>query len=448
MGEVKLAYFAKVKAVHPDTREDASENDNHEEFLELVEAYETLSCTRKRRLYDLQGASRGENDQRATATAQDTRDPQSSPYEPWKPGWESKDLAYFRRGLSLYESIREEFHEALAMARLGPQVPDFESEGLETMFPWAFEAEVRSDASHAHVLQLVSGRQALGYVETSTDPLLHLAPTGALDTKKESFAQTDADLDLVYQGRHVARAHRRGDQLIIFGTEMHLAKQEEEGGTFGSGGEEMRHLATISPSGSSEAAERSFLRSLGLPKLPPLSTRVPDPKPLENPFAPRLRPRSFDVLDDRLRSTHRIMQWSAMGVDTVYWFRGEKQRSTMVGKFNVANCAIKVTRASLPSPKFWLFEPRSEAHTSGAWYFEIARPELTEDQIAVAAQNYLQRAAQAESASEGGKVAPHLTPEVKMSWAIEKAAAQVRHERGVVDPRVAILFAAFSTIDS
>lgn len=460
VAEVKLAFFRKVKAVHPDTREQKESKEDHEAFLELVEAYETLSCVRKRRVYDSQVcspfASNVDNDDDDFEMPFGRRNPShgraKSPYEPWKPGWDNRDLAMYRHGMSLFESIRAEFHEAMVQARIGPQVPEFASEGLEMMFPWAFEAEVRSDSSHAHILHVVSGRQLLGYVETSSDPLLHISPSGEVEVGENNtneagkasassntrFASTDVDFDLIYQGKHVARAHRRGKRIIVFGTEM-----SDDGSQNDDAGEDLIHLATIEPRG--EVSEKGLLRSLGMPKLPYLSTRVPAPPPVENPFKPRAWPAAFDILDSAMKPTHRVVQWSAMGVDNVFWFHGEHRRKSIAGDVNVANCAIKVSRAWTLSEKLWLFEPRASSHANGSWYFEVARPTLTEDQIAVAAQNFLQRSSRSSTDETESRVAPKLSHEVKLSWAIEKAAANERKRRGAVDPRVAILFAAFST---
>lgn len=140
--EIKLSYLTLAKKLHPDSGREASVRP----FLELVEAYECLSCPRRRAEYDIslnqptgfpfRPAGTEANSHSGAAFTERSR---SDPYgqrrraafgfqEPYRPGqaWNRESqLAKLRKGETLLRRLQLELDDALDMAYNGPEVRGF-----------------------------------------------------------------------------------------------------------------------------------------------------------------------------------------------------------------------------------------------------------------------------------------------------------------------------------
>ena len=157
--EIKMAYYAKAKAVHPDVVSRQRGGGGDDSFVALTTAYEVLSDPGERQQYDLRlgafGGSRrsggtsggmgggmgggfgGSDGMGGTDGGWGTYDGSSS-YESERgaspsgfgSGFGGSDAAVMRRGRGLFEGLRMEFEDAVYHAYQGPVVPDAQRLGV------------------------------------------------------------------------------------------------------------------------------------------------------------------------------------------------------------------------------------------------------------------------------------------------------------------------------
>jgi len=442
--EVKLAYYRRVKETHPDALKNAA---GHEEFVELVEAYETLSCARLRAIYDSERSRRKESPIRKCERDTDDeinvehetepRRPVRSVYDPFRTSSDENETV--RRGLHVFSNLEKEFETAFQMALHGPQIPDFEAEDMleSMMFPWAFEAEQRNRKDDERVLELVSGRQLLGFVEKSRERLLHLdsSQTGGKETKLQIDSTNDGDFDLVFQNRHVARAHKRtstedGRSVVaIWGTQLDKELNP-------SGGEEMFHLGTILPC----KADSSLTRILKVLKMPHISSMLTGERTCKSSeFVPKRIPKTFEVFNAKGEAAHLAVMYSLAGIDHLYWFQRQRRRKR---RKSIPICEAKATRCWFSDPLKYFFEPRSSSHGKKSWSFEMARPPLTMEEVNIVSAGFAGK----ESSESSSMLAEFVTQTAKRNWTVEKAAFLKRQELGALDPRVSVLHCAIASL--
>jgi hypothetical protein len=548
---VKLAYLRRAKAAHPDAA-----TGSHEAFVELVLAYETLSAPALRSRYDAGqdepgsadaprhaarrrgwpwargGEEEGGGVEGDEADDDETWSSFEAPYggetgETWRQrargrshvardahapfvaGWSASDLEVMRRGMGFLESIHAEFHEALWFAAQGPRVPYFLEEGKSlggVMFPWAFECELRSDPSHAHIVELVSGQQLLGWVKLA-DRGARLTSGGQQAPRSEAL-----ELELVYQGLLVARAVQSADGAYVhlYGVDLDKLGRAPENPPYSSSSssssqqqqqqrqqhsqqqqqqQQLQHSQQHQQEQEKQERQRQQ-QGHGLPPMHLLCSIRCDPEAetgwlrrmgaeasgvLMSAFSARAqgwnfaqasatqavdeeatarcrdglrslrvtaRPKVLRIADADGTERYRAVLFQSLGVQFTYWFHGEVD--VKLG-FKMARCDAVASKAFLPPPSFWLFQPRSRAHSGSAWYIEAARPRIDLDELVDLTQGLMQKADSELAERAAGS---SLARSTALQWAVELALAKKRTDAKAIDTRVPVLFAALTALVS
>ena len=149
--QLKAAFRQRARLVHPDSQQSGADA---AAFVRLVHAYETLSCPKRRALYDATLGDGGGRGWRAAASAAaSTGDPDADVKRDNHPRSSTG---------SVVRDPRREFNDALARAYHGPAV-DLGA-AARGVLPCFFEGEERTELQHDDLLQLCSGRTLLGVV--------------------------------------------------------------------------------------------------------------------------------------------------------------------------------------------------------------------------------------------------------------------------------------------
>ncbi|CAM9334027.1 unnamed protein product [Choristocarpus tenellus] len=177
--DIKKKFYRRAKELHPDVNRKVHPDEARRKFQELAEAFQTLSDEELRASHIMM------LDLRKSGTFK-VETPQKDGHKTWEEDvWDSWDFPTaeeesapngptnfgnlndiqnqaIRRRDSWMEELRKELDSALAKAYQGPH---FDPAKEMRMYPFDFEAEERASPSrHNHVLQIVSGRQLLGFV--------------------------------------------------------------------------------------------------------------------------------------------------------------------------------------------------------------------------------------------------------------------------------------------
>ena len=147
--QLKAAFRQRARLVHPDVQQSGADA---AAFVRLVHAYETLSCPKRRALYDATLGDGGRGWRAAASTAAAEGDPDA--YAP-------SDEPAGRTG-AVVRDPRRELNDALARAYHGPAV-DLGA-AARGVLPLCCEGEERTELLHDDLLQLCSGRTLLGVV--------------------------------------------------------------------------------------------------------------------------------------------------------------------------------------------------------------------------------------------------------------------------------------------
>jgi hypothetical protein len=136
----------------------------------------------------------------------------------------------------------------------------------------------------------------------------------------------------------------------------------------------------------------------------------------------------------------RAVLLQSLGVQLAYFFRGEVDLKL---GFKMARCEAIATKAFLPPPSFWLFEPRSRAHSGSAWYIEVARPRIDLDELLDLTEGLMQRADGELAERVAGS---SLARSTALQWAVELALAKKRADAKTIDTRLPIFLAAITAL--
>ena len=117
MSEVKLSYLTLAKKLHPDS----GQSHSSQPFVDLVEAYECLSCPYKRAEYDATLNAPCSRPRTNTATRRATFGFQE-PYRHGRAWARETELMRVRKGETLLRRLQMELDDAMDMAYNGPQV--------------------------------------------------------------------------------------------------------------------------------------------------------------------------------------------------------------------------------------------------------------------------------------------------------------------------------------
>ena len=180
----------KAKIIHPDAtpHHDSSAHNRKEGWVELLTAYQILSDTRSRHLYDLSRSSSSSSFLRQAAASgvkhgihEDVEidlnwnlgrawtHPSNKNQENNNNNNDGKNSSKTTTVLDhLKSNLESDWHVAIRHAYLGPRLDDLE----HGQFPDCFEADERATDTTNEVLQLVSGRQELGSVRLRTASML------------------------------------------------------------------------------------------------------------------------------------------------------------------------------------------------------------------------------------------------------------------------------------
>ena len=151
--QIKLAFRRRAQLVHPDV---ARPGADAAAFVQLVHAYETLSCPTRRALYDATlGDGGGGGWRAAAASAAAAGDAEASEEGAERDGRRSSGRAVVR-------DRRLELNDALARAYHGPAV-DLGA-AASGVLPPCFEGDERAEPHEGDLMQLCSGRTLLGVV--------------------------------------------------------------------------------------------------------------------------------------------------------------------------------------------------------------------------------------------------------------------------------------------
>ena len=204
--QLKAAFRQRARLVHPDVQQAGADA---AAFVRLVHAYETLSCPKRRALYDAtlsDGSPLGGRGWRAGASAA------AAAGDPHAEEQRDEEVGKGRAG-AVVRNPRREFNDALARAYHGPAV-DLGAAAAGVL-PLFFEGDERTELLHEDLMQLCSGRTLLGVVRHI---VLKAVEAGGgepqlLAVDVESPATVTARLDelrlLSHTGKLVASARRR-----------------------------------------------------------------------------------------------------------------------------------------------------------------------------------------------------------------------------------------------
>jgi curved DNA-binding protein CbpA len=162
--KVKKLYLKKAMKLHPDVNAHLSESASVAAFQKLSEAYQVLRCDEKRKAHAAQ-LDKQEIAEEDIFTG--TNYQESADY-----GTDSSWAVELPR-TPMVQKMKKEYKAALSRAYWGPH---FEVEGRESspaaeVWPDAFETEERVSPKHSNrVLDILSGRQLLGWVAESSAP--------------------------------------------------------------------------------------------------------------------------------------------------------------------------------------------------------------------------------------------------------------------------------------
>ncbi len=151
-------------------------------------------------------------------------------------------------------------------------------------------------------------------------------------------------------------------------------------------------------------------------------------------------PKVLRIADADGIERYRAVLFQSLGVQFTYWFRGEMD--VKLG-FKMARCEAVASKAFLPPPSFWLFQPRSRAHSGSAWYIEAARPRIDIDELVDLTQGLMADSELMERAAGSS-----LVRSTALQWAVELALAKKRQDTKAIDTRVPVLFAALTALIS
>ena len=279
-------------------------------------------------------------------------------------GWDALILS----DPGLFGQLQESFQDALIHAYLGPRV-------AENTIPWAFEGEERrsrgrvteeggteggneeQEGLHPHILELTSGQQLLGFVDTaplSLDSLLEAGREGEEEGAKEKQGEEEEEglslrsqlsglmsvtdennympLRLVWQGRCLARSTRlrdpvEGEDVLVVQTYLEEEAQHQH---------QHQH--------QQQRGKCYVIRGLESKRL--LS--------------------SHQVRDAATGSlTHVLVSHRTPLVSHLHLLQAE------------GGVECRVTKGDLQSyvpSEYWRFPPRSQDHDVGSWYIERADP--------------------------------------------------------------------------
>lgn len=356
---------------------------------------------------------------------------------PYKAGYDLNNfsLLQLRKGKSWLKELEKEFQYSIEKVFHGPQVPCMEDIGLKHMlfFPWAFEAEVRTNEAHEDILQIVSGRQLLGMVRLSEtiDKQIEMNNKRAEieHTLRESYFETHRTVDLWYFGELVGRAvkiysKRRSCYHVLF----FLVENED------------RHKSET-------------------PKLIFTGKVICEDQRTYDEIYPEFGVlKKFPFISQEEIPTHTLLQYRTFGVSYQDWYRNESLSATRLSKtldVNVALCEVRVKKAWYPDRQklsdmcvnpfgsqesiFW--KPRSNSHSGASWYFEIARPKEKSGHVPNQEQKALPQENPAPGSDDKSSVS-QLPKDVIDSWHREATLATKRLQNGGIDPRIPVLFTA------
>lgn len=380
--EIKASFHKLAKETHPDVAKcDSISSAASKQFIQILAAYEILSDSGKRTLYDRYLLSQRTLIQRHSRQGyvlyayESHGAPVRMEVVEWLKWYRSAitEILSEKRvviGSGYFDVLERDFYSAMHKAYYGPEI-----ESLDHL-PEHFEAEERSQHGTSEVLHLVSGRQLFGMVrvvnktpelsESYKEKLTSCASDLChsfcnADNKKKTDVTCDVscekqnaesahnasdaykDLELHVEGRLVAMATRSPGKRYI--NQIHNVDSQDCINVFLMSHEDQTDVSQ----GLWKDAHEDF----------PVGSRFP------LGTITGLRSSSEEgsccVCDNHGVNTHLIMKHRTLMVKHMNWYRiGDK----------VSVCECRCTRARLPPSKFWLFEPRCGTHDIGGWYVE------------------------------------------------------------------------------
>ncbi|XP_078430324.1 chaperone DnaJ-domain superfamily protein isoform X2 [Wolffia australiana] len=370
--EIKAAFRKLAKETHPDVIQSCEPSVAGRRFLQILAAYEILSDSGRRAVYDSFLVSQRQilEDQAGFA------DPYSYTvrYSSSVPVLQRTDVAewlqWYRHavheivtqkeiasGTGYWGELESELYSAIRAAYYGPGIDS------AALLPDCFEAEERSVEQTPEVLHLVSGRNLLGIVYIADGaPRLSQGDVGKLKASSlTSFQSSHFNGDI--NRRIVTSADRRefhDDQVpdAFRDLEVHISGR-------------LIATATRDPPGGVEDRINVFLCNFG-EKVHMRGEYAAGVMPSTNAESNNLlgtirglgttsEEASCDVYDKNGSRTHVIMIHRTLLVKHMHWYT--------IGD-EVASCECRCSRARLPPSRFWLFEPRCYMHDIGGWYVE------------------------------------------------------------------------------
>ncbi|XP_022977331.1 uncharacterized protein LOC111477682 isoform X1 [Cucurbita maxima] len=379
--EIKASFRKLAKETHPDLAESRNNSAASQRFVQILAAYEILSDSEKRALYDsflvAQRKLVKKNGSYGSISyvykSNQTAFKQMEVVE-WLKSYRSfiNEILSERKPVVVtdyFDELERDFYLAMHVAYFGPTIESME------LLPDCFEAEERSTHETSEILHLVSGRDLFGIVSfaeevakvasatsgksiSSTSRCLNI--TQAIEnvsscvnlTREEEFElpqasmfyESDAykDLELHICGKVIARASRHPPKF--HGKSMEDKGNQDQIHVFLSSNDEPMHTSDgyfIDFSSGDAAGARIPLGSIF-----GLGTSEEEG--------------SCSVYNKHGTKTHVIMKHRTLMVKHMHWYSTEK----------VSVCECRCSRARLPPSKFWLFEPRCGLHDVGGWYVE------------------------------------------------------------------------------
>ena len=351
--QLKAAFRQRARLVHPDVQQAGADA---AAFVRLVHAYETLSCPKRRALYDAtlgDDSTLGGRSWRAKASAA------AAAGDPNAEEQREDELGRGGRAGAVVRNPRRELNDALARAFHGPAV-DLGA-AAQGVLPLFFEGEERTELLHEDLMQLCSGRTLLGVVRHVVLKAFEAgggAPQLFAVDGAEPPATTTARLDelrlLSHTGRLVASAHRRPRALH---DSARPGSPWLEGGA-GEGlievwlheGDKAQLHCCVSAAGGGfgygaiKDATGTTICSVFLHS---------------TPFVTHLH---FYAMNGAMQTCERLF-----GVPFFFAVPPLNCEHTM----SAGKLRCRAVRAWLPPSAFWLFPPREESHASGGWSFEF-----------------------------------------------------------------------------
>eukprot|EP00898_Chlorokybus_atmophyticus_P002836 jgi/Chlat1/3553/Chrsp234S03553 len=380
---VKPAFYQMAKRLHPDSAGGSGES--AAAFVALVAAYEVLGDPHRRKRYDANYKPAMHNDtphfhQRtagttaAGSTASHSADASDIPrYESSAGSDFSSELdAATASWLSRYSTVAawvyrhsgveikmtKEFYHALRLAYAGPELQVRES------FPQYFEADERTTQDCDHVLQMVRGRDLLGYVRLEPDVDCLSANLKTLPASRwhDCNARMDAyeeDCEPSSSRReshkHASSSH--GDEdwhesceanfctlQLVCDDEVIAVSRRKRRRHARNGWEDCISVLARDVDTDGDAFTE-------------VATVV---GPYLNRQSGALSQRSVFTANGRM--THSLHEFTTPFVRHMHWMR-------MLSNGKAA-CECSSQRAKLPPARLWLFAPREASHNGGGWYFE------------------------------------------------------------------------------